>query len=76
MVFNAHVYAFLSEFEWLKELSWSWSDRMDLQLPMQSVPIATNVVISKPAHGEVYLIKHYVIKFVSDVQKVGDFLRL
>jgi hypothetical protein len=27
---------------------------MDLQLPMQSVPITTNIVISNPVHGEVY----------------------
>jgi hypothetical protein len=35
---------------------------LDLQLPVQSVPITTNVVSSNPAHGEVYLIEHYVIK--------------
>jgi hypothetical protein len=28
---------------------------------------------SNPAHGEVYLIQHYVIKFVSDLQQVGVF---
>ena len=33
---------------------------LDLQLPMQSVPITTNV-ISNPDHGEVYWIQHYVI---------------
>jgi hypothetical protein len=27
---------------------------LDLQLPMQSIPIFTNVVSSNPAHGEVY----------------------
>jgi hypothetical protein len=27
--------------------------------------IATNVVSSNPAHGEVYSIQHYVIKFVN-----------
>ena len=27
-----------------------------------------------PAHGEVYLIQHYVIKFVSDLRQVGDSL--
>ena len=43
-------------------------DRMvvDLQLPMQSVTITTNVVSWNPAHGEVYLIQHHVINFVSD----------
>jgi hypothetical protein len=29
---------------------------------------------SKPANGEVYSIQHYVIKFVSDLWKVGGFL--
>jgi hypothetical protein len=38
---------------------------LDLQLPVQSVPIATNVVISNPVHGEVYSMKHYVIKIVA-----------
>ena len=47
---------------------------LDLQLPMQSVPITTNVVRSNLAHGEVYLIQHYVIKFVSDLRQVGGFL--
>ena len=41
---------------------------------MQSVPITTNVVSSNPIHGEVYLIQHYVIKFVSDLRQVGGFL--
>ena len=37
----------------------------DLQLPVQSVPITTKVVISNPIHGDVYSIQNYVIKFVS-----------
>ncbi len=41
---------------------------LDLQLTMQLVPITTNVVSSNPAHGEVYSIQHYVIKFVSELQ--------
>ena len=49
--------------------------QLDLQLPMQSLPITTNVVRSNPAHGEMYYIQHYVIKFVSDLQQVGGFLR-
>jgi len=47
----------------------------DLQLHMQSVPITTNVVSSNPAHGEVYSIQHYVIKFVSDIRQFCSFLR-
>jgi len=31
---------------------------LNLQLPMQSVPITTNVMGSNPAHGEVYSIQH------------------
>jgi len=47
--------------------SWSWRyGSFDLQLPVQSVPITTKVVSSNPLHGEVYLIQHYMIKFVSD----------
>jgi hypothetical protein len=45
-----------------------------LQLPLQSVPITTKVVSSNPTHGEVYLIQHYVIKFVSDFWQVCGFL--
>ena len=47
---------------------------LDLQLPVQSVPITTKVVSSNPDHGDVYLIRHYVIKFVSDLRQVGGFL--
>ena len=32
----------------------------DLQLPMQSVLITTNVVTSIPVHGDVNSIQHYV----------------
>jgi hypothetical protein len=42
---------------------------------MQSVPITTNVVSSNPTHGEVYLIQHFVIKFVSDLPQVSGFPR-
>jgi hypothetical protein len=48
----------------------------DLQLPVHSVPITANVVISNPVHGEVYSMQHYVIKFVSDLLQVGGFLRV
>ena len=37
---------------------------------------ATKVVSSNPAHGEVYSILHYVIKFVSDLRQVCGFLRV
>ena len=43
---------------------------------MQSVHVTTKVVSSNPIHGEVYLIQHYVIKFVSDLRQVGDILQI
>ena len=49
---------------------------LDLQLPVQSVPITTKVVSSKPVHSEVYSTQHYVIKFVSVLRQVGGFLQL
>jgi hypothetical protein len=36
--------------------------------------ITTKIVSSNPAHGEVYFIQHYVIKFVSDLQQVDCYL--
>jgi hypothetical protein len=49
---------------------------LDIQIHVQSVPITTNVASSNPAHGEVYSIQHYVIKFVSYLRQVGGFLRV
>ena len=40
--------------------------QLDLQLPMKLVTFTTNVVRSNPAHGKVYLIQHYMTKFVND----------
>ena len=42
---------------------------------MQSMPITAKFVSLNPAHGEVYSIQHYVIKFISDLRQVG-FLRV
>jgi len=39
--------------------------QLDLQLPVQSVPVTSNVVSSNPVMV-VYSIQHYVIKIVSD----------
>ena len=47
---------------------------MDLQLPVQSVPITIYAVSSNPVHGEVFSIVHYVIKFVSDLRQVDGFI--
>ena len=48
----------------------------DSILHVQSVPITTKVASSIPAHGDVYSVQHYVIKFVSDLLQVGGFLRV
>ena len=50
-------------------------DRMvvDLQLPIQSVYITTNVVNSNPTQAKC---TRYNIKFVSDLRQVGGFLRV
>ena len=36
--------------------------------------ITTKLVSLNPAHGELYSLQHYVIKFVSDLWQVGSFL--
>ena len=38
---------------------------LNLQLPVQSMPITAKVASSNPVHGKVYLMQHYVIKFFS-----------
>ena len=47
-----------------------------LVLLLGTVPITTKVVSSNPLHGEMHTIQHYVIKFVSDLRQVDDFLRV
>jgi hypothetical protein len=47
---------------------------LDIQLPVQSVPIAKKVKSLNPIHDKVYSIQHYVIKFVSDLRQVGGFI--
>ena len=44
--------------------------------PFSDLHITTNVERSNPSHGEVYLIQHDVIKFVSDLPQVVGFLRV
>ena len=46
---------------------------LNLQLQVQSVPITTKVVSSNLAHGEVYSMQHYVIKFVDGLLRVPRF---
>ena len=49
---------------------------MALHLSVQSMHITTEVVSSNIVQGEVYSMQHYMIKFVSDLQQVGGFLRV
>ena len=44
---------------------------LDLQLPVQSVPITTKVVSSNLVHDEVYSMQLYMIKFVSDLRQIS-----
>ena len=48
--------------------------KLDLQLPMQSLPINTRGVRANLAPGEIHSKQHYVMKFVSDFWQVGGFL--
>jgi hypothetical protein len=48
--------------------------KLDSQLPVQSASITTKVVSLNTTHGEVQSIRHYVIKFVSDLRQVSEFL--
>ena len=45
--------------------------KLDLQLPVQSVTINTNVVSLNPTQYEVYSIQNYVIKFVNDLPQAS-----
>jgi hypothetical protein len=44
--------------------------------PLPSTPSLHYLQNQNPVKGKVYSIQHYVIKFVSDLQKVGGFLRI
>jgi hypothetical protein len=54
---------------------WSWSYGSWIYSYLWT-PITTKVVSSNPVHGEVYSMQHYVIKFISELQQVGGFLRV
>jgi hypothetical protein len=54
---------------------WSWSYGSWIYNYLWN-PSTTKVVSQKPVNGEVYSMQHYVIKFVSDLQQVGGFLRV
>ena len=75
---SSYLYVFWQTFVITKGEGRRGRDRMivGFTTTYASVPITTNVVIANPAHGEVYSIQHYVIKFVSDLWQVGGFLRI
>ena len=47
--------------------------QLNLQLPVESVPITSKVVSSNLVHGEVYSIQHYVTQYISDFRQIGSF---
>jgi hypothetical protein len=47
-----------------------------LQQTVHVVPIISKVVSLNPAHGEVYSLQLYVIKFVNNLQQVCGFHRV
>jgi hypothetical protein len=53
--------------------SCSWSYSSVFTTTYISVPITSKVVSSNPAHGDVYSIQQYVIKFVSDLRRAYPF---
>ena len=69
--YYCHTFHKISFVQWAVVIVW----QLDWQQPMQSVPITIKVVRLNPVHGEVYLIQHYVIKFVSYLRQDGGFLR-
>ena len=69
---DLHLCPIMSECEWVVVVVIVW--QLVLQLPMQSIHTTTNVVSTSPAHGEVLSIHSYVIKFVSELWQVGNFL--
>ena len=59
------IQCFLDNIQGTVEVMIVW--QLDLQLPMQSLPITTNIVNSNPDHGKVYSIQ---------LEAVSDFLRV
>jgi len=49
---------------------------LELQLPVQSVPVTTKVVSLNPVHGDVYSKQNYVIKLGNALLQGGGFLRV
>jgi hypothetical protein len=73
---NVSTFSFLPAFYQQLDLMMAILTNAVVELPVYSVPVTTKVVSSIPAHDEIYLIQHYVIKFVGDLRQVGGFLQL
>jgi len=58
-----------------KGRSWQWSYGNLIYKYVWNQWLSPKVVNSNPAHGEVYSIQHYVIKFVIHLQQVSGFFR-
>jgi hypothetical protein len=61
--------------EWLNSITSRDRRGRDRMVVGLITTITANVVNSNPTSGEVYSIQHCVIKFVSDLRKVGGFLQ-
>ena len=55
--------------------NWHMSSHGHDRMVVGFTTICAKVLNLNPAHGEVYSIQHYVIKFVCDLQHDGGFLR-
>ena len=49
---------------------------LDLQLPVQSVPITTNHMSLNPAHGKMYSIQLHMLHFFSELRQDDGLLRV
>jgi len=50
--------------------------QLNLQLPVQSMPVTTKGESSNTVNRNLYSIQHYVIQYVSDLRSVGGFLQV
>ena len=75
MVYSLYLFQIIF-YAWRGSLGRDRMLKLDLRLPVQSLPITTEDVSSNPAHHEMYLTQHYVTKFVSNLRQIGGFLRV
>jgi hypothetical protein len=68
------VLVFNTTFKNISDSVLSWQSVLLMEETRVPGPITTKLVNSNPAHGEVYSISYYVIKFVGHLQQVSGFL--